>query len=165
MLSLLLAAVVSQITPEDYAKIQAEENWVIDSLQRPVRYHKYMPSAIAEQADLWDDPCYRCRKRANEAVVAMGDPALRWMFWTLRSTSPSIQLHSEACIRGLLKCNVCNGSGRCEKYIAKHYKMEKWTWEYCLVCGRSRQNHDDVSYPRECIHCGGQGIFQRNNDD
>src|SRR6185312_13584769 len=114
MLTLILAATLSQITLDDYCFVQAQENFIIDNLPKDKKaYSLFVPAEILERVKLWEDECWRCRRTANIEIIKMGEPAIRWMMWTARSTNLQIRLHSEACLRGLVKCSFCNGRGEC----------------------------------------------------
>lgn len=156
MLSILIAAALATITPDDYFFMKCQEDFVIDNLPSPKRYGDYLPKEIVEQARLWDDPCWRCRKHANEEVIKIGEPAVRWLFWTSRSTNVQIQMHSNSCLRGLIKCRRCNGVGSCFKF-----KPTPGMTTVCADCWYSEFNHDeDEGTP--CRHCNGTGSFERD---
>lgn len=154
MLTLILLATLTQVYEVDYHFMLNQENWVIDQLPEHSGYTKYIPAKLAEQVNLWHDPCWRCRKQSNEAIVS--DPSnLRWMFWTIRSLNPQVELHSEAIINHLIICTKCSGTGYCNGFIPDP-KFEN----SCLRCFSGKLFHDPDHPDRQCLACGGTGIFE-----
>lgn len=154
MLTLILAASISQVYREDFHFMKAQEDWVINNSPKPVRYTKFMPRELAEQVNLWADDCYRCRKRANEAVVAMGPKVIRHLFWALRAKDPAIAMHAEAVLLCLTKCPHCHGEGVCGTFVP----MEPKTWA-CNVCWASEVYHEG-GWEQACVHCKGDGYLE-----
>jgi hypothetical protein len=153
MLTLILAtAIATQTYENDFYFMMATEDFVIDSAPKPVRYSQFLPKELCEQVDLWDTDCWRCRRRANEAVVRMGPSVVRWLFYPLRAKSPSVKLHAEAVINKLISCRFCGGRGICQKYIPA-----KGSLEACETCHAGKNWHDLID--NTCIHCNG-GPFE-----
>jgi hypothetical protein len=155
MLALILAAAVSsQVFENDFYFMKATEDWIIDNAKPPIRYSTFIPKELCEQVDLWNDDCFRCRRRANEAVVRMGPSMVRWLFYPLRAKSLSVKLHTEAVINKLIACRFCDGLGVCVKFSPM--KDFPHTCERCWFYDLTHQYEN----PR-CVHCGG-GPFEVN---
>lgn len=153
MLGLILAtALATQVYEQDFYFIKAQEDWIIDDAKPPIRYSQFIPKELCEQVDLWNDDCWRCKRRANEAVVRMGPDMIRWLFYPLRAKSPSVALHAEAVINRLIACPECGGDGECDGYV-----QSEGSPEMCVVChaGKSWHEYGD----KICFHCNGRGKF------
>jgi hypothetical protein len=153
MLTLVLLASLGQVYADDFYCMQAQENFVIDNLPKPVGYMTYIPAELAEQVDRWADECWRCRRTANQNVLALGPSYIRWLFWTMRSTDLRTALHSEAMIMALARCSHCGGGGYCQRFVPmKDYP------ETCETCWFYREyRHDGET---RCVHCDGGGMFE-----
>lgn len=154
MLTMILAAAVSQVYRDDFYAMKAQEDFVIDSLDRPIGWVKFVPPEIDEQVKLWESDCWRCRKRANEAVVAMGPDAIRPLFWLVRAKNQQVALHAEAVLLCIAKCSFCKGRGAC----GGHKPMSPPTWA-CEVCWHSEAYHGG-GWEGTCVHCHGEGILE-----
>jgi hypothetical protein len=146
LLTLILLASLGQVYAQDFYFTQAQENWVIDQMPKPVRYSQYLPAELTAQVDIWDEDCARCRRNANTCVIAMGPDAIRWLMWTCRSKSVRISMHSEACITALIRCKYCKGEIYCPGFVPiKEQPL------ICDVCETSKYWHAISS--SECSHC------------
>lgn len=154
MLTLILAAAVSQVYRDDFYFARAQENWVIDNLDRPVGWVKYLPPEIDEQVKLWESDCWRCRKRANEAVVAMGEDAIRPLFWLLRAKNQQVALHAEAVLLCIAKCRWCSGKGTCQRFVPATPESS-----LCKNCRHTSLFHDETDW-NTCVHCHGDGYLE-----
>ena len=154
MLTLILAAAVSQVYRDDFYMMRAQEDFVIDSLDRPVGWVKYLPPEIDEQVKLWESDCWRCRKRANEAVVAMGADAVRQLFWLVRAKNQQVAMHAEAVLLCIAKCGKCGGTGRCPGYQPLSPESS-----LCKNCRHTALFHDEVD-SNKCVYCHGDGYLE-----
>lgn len=149
---ILAAAVAGQVYEADFYLIKATEDFVIDSLPKPVRYSQYLPKELAEQVDVWREDCWRCRRTANRSVLAMGPGVIRWLFWTIRAKDLRTSFHSEAMIVALSRCRYCRGTGECPGWRP----MNEFP-KTCVHCGFYEVAHQ-YELPR-CCHCYG-GRFE-----
>lgn len=157
MLTLVLLASLTQVYQDDFYFMAAQENWVIDNLPKPVGYMDHIPPELAEQVALWREDCWRCRKGANERVLAMGPSVVRWLFWPLRAKDLRVSMHAESMINALIRCRFCE-DGTCGGFTQPD--PDKYT---CEVCGSYWFRHAFVA--NNCIHCGGAGVFSIQLED
>lgn len=151
MIAMILAATIAQVNADDFYLMRATEFWVMDNAPKPVGYSQYIPAALLEHVNIWREDCWRCRKRANEAVIKMGPDAIRWLFWPLRAKDLRVSMHAEAVITGLIKCPYCDG-GECPGF--KPAKDDQYR---CFVCDYHKYAH--IWSAPDCVHCWGAGIF------
>jgi hypothetical protein len=148
MHSIVLAMSLLAQTP-DHGFERAMEDWVIQTIPGPIIASEHAPREIGRWIDQLGNDCWKCREIAKKKLKGIGDPAVPWLLWGLRSRDAQIRMSSWLLIRDLAGCRYCRGTGNCVLYEPDESGYS------CLGCGCSEYRHV-MDVPRPCNRCEGR---------
>ena len=148
MTSLLLS--LTLLCQADHGFTRAQEEWIIGTIPGPVIASEHAPREIGRWIDQLGNECWKCREIAVRKLKKIGDPAIPWMFWGLRSHDAQIRMSSWLILRDLAGCHYCRGTGQCYLYEQVPSGFS------CLGCGCSEYLHTLPYATRPCNRCGGR---------